>query len=205
MNQLKSMLKIFAFSLLILGLPVMASAQYRNDDDYYGNRRNNTYNNRTLIDAVRRIESNSRSFRRALDRELDRTRYNESRREDRINDITEQFATAADNLEDSLDNGRNLNRSASRAQQVLRLGNQIDRFMARNRFSSSVERQWSQIRNDLQIVARAYGNSGRYNRRNDDYRDDDYGDDDYRNDDYRNDRRRRRGSIRETILDRLPF
>jgi hypothetical protein len=180
MNRIKFFGAVFAFALLILALPTAASAQWRDNDDYYGNNRGN-YNRRYLVDAVRRIEDNSRTFRRALDRELDR-----SRREDRINDVAEQLATAADNLEDSFDNGRNLRSSTDEAQYLLRLGSQIDRFVSRNRFGGNVESQWNSIRRDLQTVANAYnlrfnGNRGGWNNnRRDRDRDDDYDNDDYR-------------------------
>lgn len=174
MNRLKFLGTIFAFSLLLLfGLPSSASAQYRNDD-YYGNdRRNNSrYNRQFLVDAVRRVERDSRTFRRALDRELDSSRYDTSNREDRINDVTERFATAADNLEDSFDNGNNIRSSQNEAQLVFQLASQIDRFMNRNSFRGNAGNQWSIIRRDLQTIANAYGlnfnNGGYNNRRNDD-------------------------------------
>lgn len=174
MNRLKFLGTIFTFSLLLLlGLPSLASAQYRNDD-YYGNnnrRDNNRYNRQFLVDAVRRVERDSRTFRRALDRELDNTRYDSTNREDRINDVTERFATAADNLEDSFDNGNNIRSSQDEAQLVFQLAAQIDRFMNRNSFRGNAENQWSTIRRDLQTIANTYGynfNGGSNNRRNDD-------------------------------------
>jgi hypothetical protein len=195
MNRIKTLLKIFAFALLILGVPNLASAQWRNDD-YYGNRRNDSYGNRrVLTDAARRVESNSRSFRRTLDRELDRSRYDNSRREDRINDVAERFATAADNLEDSIDDGRN--RNSRRLQEVFSLASQIDRFMSRNSFSYNVENQWNQIRRDLQTIANASG----YNYNGGSYRDRDRRDDDYRRRD--DNRRPPYGSGRRT--GRFPF
>lgn len=184
MNRLKFLGTIFAFSLLLLlGFSSTASAQYRNDDyygnnrrddDYYGNdrRSSNRYNRQFLVDAVRRVERDSRTFRRALDRELDYSRYDTTNREDRINDVTERFATAADNLEDSFDNGNNIRSSQNEAQLVFQLASQIDRFMNRNSFRGSAENQWSIIRRDLQTIANAYGlnfnNGGYNNRRNDD-------------------------------------
>lgn len=174
MNRLKFLGTIFAFSLLLLlSFSSTASAQYRNDDYYGNNRRNNSrYNRQFLVDAVRRVERDSRTFRRALDRELDQTRYDSTNREDRINDVTERFATAADNLEDSFDNGNNIRSSQNEAQLVFQLASQIDRFMNRNSFRGSAENQWSIIRRDLQTIANAYGlnfnNGGYNNRRNDD-------------------------------------
>ena len=106
-------------------------------------------------------------FRRALDRALDNSRYNERNREDRINDIAEQFATAIDNLEDSFDNGNNLNSSSDEAREVLQLGARIDSFIARNSFDNNVESQWSTINRDLATIADAYNfRSNDNNRRN---------------------------------------
>jgi hypothetical protein len=170
MNSLKFLGTIFAFSLLLFGLPTLASAQwnnYPNNDDY--RRDNSRYNRQYLVDAVRRVERDSRTFRRALDRELDHSRYDTTNREDRINDVTERFATAADNLEDSFDNGRNLRTSQDEARNVFQLASQIDRFMNRNSFRGTAENQWSNIRRDLQIIANAYGYAfnGSYNNRRD--------------------------------------
>jgi hypothetical protein len=175
MNRFKFLGTVFAFSLLLLfGLPSLASAQRRNNDDYYGNtqRDNSRYNRQFLVDAVRRVERDSRTFRRALDRELDHSRYDTTNREDRINDVTERFATAADNLEDSFDNGYNIRSSQDEAQTVFQLASQIDRFMNRNSFRGSAQNQWSNIRRDLQIIADAYGSNsnGGYRRNDDDYR-----------------------------------
>ncbi|MEP6925416.1 MAG: hypothetical protein ABI954_13195 [Pyrinomonadaceae bacterium] len=172
MNRLKIFGTLFAFSLLLLlGIPSLASAQYRNDDDHYGNNRrdNSGYNRQFLVDAVRRVERDSRTFRRALDRELDHSRYDKTNREDRINDVTERFATATDNLKDSFDNGNNIRSSSDEARTVFQLASQIDRFMNRNSFGGNVENQWSGIRRDLQTIANAYGenfNGGYNNRRN---------------------------------------
>lgn len=170
MNRLKIFGTLFAFSLLLLlGIPSLASAQYRNDDDHYGNNRrdNSGYNRQFLVDAVRRVERDSRTFRRALDRELDHSRYDKTNREDRINDVTERFATATDNLKDSFDNGNNIRSSSDEARTVFQLASQIDRFMNRNSFGGNVENQWSGIRRDLQTIANAYGENfnGGYNNR----------------------------------------
>lgn len=184
MNRFKFLAATFAFALLLVALPNAASAQYRDNDndDYYrterrnrnndrNNNRNNNYNRRFLVDAVRRVEDTSRSFRRSLDRDLDNTRYNETRREDRINDVAERFATAIDNLEDAFDNGNNINSSQDEARTVFQLAQQIDRLMQRNQFSSNTESQWNTIRRDLNTVADAYNvnfNGNNNNRRNND-------------------------------------
>src|SRR5215204_3802446 len=160
MNRYKSLFAVFAFSLLVLTLPSIASAQWggnnrRNDDDYYGR------NNRNLNSTIRNLKNRSRSFERRIDRELDRSRINGSNREDRINEIAADFARAADDLEDRYDDRGDYNRSENEARRVLQLGAQLDRALGRGRLTSNIQGDWSRIRQDLRVLANAYG--GNYN------------------------------------------
>lgn len=175
MNRIKILVVVFAFSLLVLSLPAAASAQWRDNrrnDDYYGN----SGYNRNLQSTVRNLKNRSQQFERRVDRELDRSRYDGRNQEDRINDLAEDFANAADRLDDEYDNQRDYNSSRDEAQRVLQLGSQLDRIISRARFSNNIQSEWSRIRQDLQVLANAYGgnynnnnrnNRGRNNRNND--------------------------------------
>ena len=164
MNRIKSLVGVFAFSLLVLSLPIVASAQWRdnrrNDDDYYGN----SGYNRNLQSTVRNLRNRSQQFERRVDRELDRSRYNGRNQEDRINDLADDFANAAQRLDNEYDNQRDYNSSRDEAQRVLQLGSQLDRIISRARFNSNIQNEWSRIRQDLQVLANAYGSN--YNNRN---------------------------------------
>lgn len=171
MNRIKSLIALFAFSLLVLALPTIASAQWRDrdrdrDDDYYGNGRYN----RNISSTVRNLKNRSRDFERRLDRELDRSRYDDRRREDNLNDLADRFRRAAADLEDSYDNGRNYNRSQNDARRVLDLGSQLERALYRTRLNRNVQNDWNRIRQDLNVLANAYGYNGRNNRRSGDWR-----------------------------------
>ncbi len=186
MNRFKSLVAIFAFSLLVLSLPIVASAQWRdnrrNDDDYYGNSRYN----RNLESTIKNLKNRSKQFERRIDRELDRSRYNDRRREDRINDIAKDFARAADRLDDEYDNRGDYNDSQDEASRVLQLGSQIDRVLSRARLSSNVQNEWSRIRQDLQVLANAYGGNYNDNNRNNRRGRNDDNNRNRRNDDWRN-------------------
>ena len=190
MNRLKKLIGIFAFSLLILGLPSITSAQWRNDrdrdddddddggysrNDDHRNSRNDDYrnnrssrNNRNLQSTVKNLKNRSANFERRLDRELDNSRYNGRNREDRINQIAKEFADAADDLDDKYDNRGDYNRSADEAQRVLQLGNQLDRAVSRARLNGNLQNEWNSIRYDLDTLANAYNynNNNRNNRSN---------------------------------------
>lgn len=199
MNRFKKFAAFFAFALMMLTLPVVASAQWRddrrNDDDYY---RNSRYNNRALKATIKNLKNHSKQFEKTLDRALDRSRYDNRRREDALNELAERFFDATKDLDDEYDNRRDYRDSYDEARRVLNLGSQLDRALSRTRLDYSVQREWSRIRYDLNQLADAYQYDDRY-RRDDDYRrsrrdrDDDYRrnrrDDDYgrsrRNDDWR--------------------
>ncbi|HLM02039.1 MAG TPA: hypothetical protein VK400_13375 [Pyrinomonadaceae bacterium] len=168
MNRFKNLLAAFAFSLLILGLPTLASAQYRDDDNYgrddrYRNNRN--YNRGNLRSVINRLANRAEVFERRLDRELDRSRYDDRNREDRLNRLANDFTRAAERLEDKYDGGRrNQNDSYNEAQRVLQLGRQLDNALSRARLGGYAMNDWNAIRRDLDTIADAYGSNNR-NRR----------------------------------------
>ncbi|MBA2606872.1 MAG: hypothetical protein H0U96_08410, partial [Acidobacteria bacterium] len=172
MNRFRNSVALFAFSLLILGLPAIASAQWRDNrnDDY---NRSGNYN-RNLQSTIRNLKNRSNQFERRLDRELDNSRYDERRREDRLNQLARDFANATERLDSEYDNRRDYNESTDDARRVLDLGSQIDRVISRARLNGNVQGDWNRIRQDLQVLASAYNynNRNRNNRRNG--RNDDY-------------------------------
>jgi len=195
MNRFRNLITVFAFSLLILGLPAIASAQYgnnRNNDDYYGNNRNN----RNLQATIKNLKNRSNQFERRLDRELDRSRYNDRNREDRINQIAGDFANAAERLDDQYDNRRDYNNSRDEAQRVLQLGNQLGRAISRTRLNGNIQNDWNRIQQDLNILANAYNANYNNNNRNNRNR---------RNDDDDYNRNRRRTGNNDNWRSRIPF
>lgn len=167
-NRRKIFPTIIAAALVALFLPVMASAQgnydpWNRNRDYGRNRRNDDYINRSLRDSIRRVKDRSDDFRAHLDSAMDRSRYDDTRREDRINNIAREFENAADRLKDRFGDGRDLNRSYNEAQRLLQIGVRIDQIISRNRFDGRVMSDWAQIRQDLRVIANAYGNYGGYN------------------------------------------
>jgi len=199
MNRFRNLVTVFAFSLLILGLPAVASAQWGNNrnDDYNRNNRGNYNSN--LQSTIKNLKNRSNQFERRVDRALDNSRYDERRREDRLNELARNFASATQKLDDEYDNRRDYNQSQDEAQRVLTLGSQIDRAISRARLDNNVQNDWNRIRQDLQVLASAYNfnNRNRNNRNNrGNNRDDVYND---------NRNRNRNGNWRNNIPFPLPF
>ena len=194
------------FSILTLGilafcLPSTAAAQwggYPQDRDRDRDRDRGgygRYDERALRDSVHRLDRLSKDFERDMDRALDHSRANGSRREDQLNDQVHQFRNAVGNLKSRIGNGRDLNRSADEARRVLQEGQDLDRAASRTRwFDNRLSSDWSQIQRELRFISDVYGfryNSGGYGR-----------DDDWRRRDDRNDRNR---NSNDDWWRRIPF
>lgn len=195
MNRISKLFAVSAFALMLLALPAVTSAQWggRNrDDDYYGNNRNN----RNLRATIQNLKNRARNFETATNRVEDRRDDRDDRYDrgpwgnrnggwnnrggdyGRLEDLADNFRRATDRLEDAYGNGRNLNGSRDEARRVLDIGNQIENELRNLRGGRNLERQWSQIRYDLNAISDVYGgyygnggyNNNRYPNRNGDWR-----------------------------------
>ena len=150
---------IFAAALLALCLPAVASAQWpgydRNRDQNNG--RYGRYDERYLRDSIQRLDRLAKDFEKDLDRALDRSRRDGTRREDRINGQAREFRNAVSNLKSRFGNGRDLNRSRNEAERVLQEARQLERA---GRLDNRTAAQWSQIQQELRVIANAYGSNG---------------------------------------------
>ncbi len=171
-NRRMTVLTVVAAALISMLLPVIASAQASEpwwrrgrDRDVYRDRNRDRdyerdrygYNRNALRDAVNRVEDRSEDFEGRIDRALDRSRYDDTRREDRINEVAKEFRDSSRRLKSRFNDGRDLNRSADEARRLLQIASRIDNFMSRNRLDSRAVSDWSQIRSDLRVIASAYG------------------------------------------------
>ena len=159
---------ILAAAIMALCLPVLAAAQGGYGYPDYGRNRNyGRYDERYLKDSIHRLDRLSKDFERDLDRTLDRSRVNGTRREDQINAQGHDFRRAVSSLKSNFGNGRDLDRSRDEAQRVLQEARQFDRIGRNRGIDNRVASEWSQIQQELQIISDAYGlgyyNNGGYN------------------------------------------
>jgi len=172
MKRINLIIAISAFSLVILGLPAIASAQWGNrNDPYYGRNggygngqygNNNYYGDRRSI--VRNLKNEAKQFQRQVDRELDRGRLNGTNREDRLNEMADQFKDAVNRLSES-----NNNRDDNNIRRVLDLAPRVRQSISRAGLSYNVQQIWNGIENNLRALSNGYGyydNDDRYDRNN---------------------------------------
>jgi hypothetical protein len=158
---------IFAAALLALCLPAVAMAQWgRYPDNRYPDNRDRDYgryDDRYLRDSVHRLDRLAKDFERDMDRALDRSRVNGSRREDTINSLVHDFRRAVGDLKSRVGNGRDPNRSYNEASRVMQLADAVERQARPRWFDSRLSSEWSQIRRELQTIENVYGFRGRRN------------------------------------------
>ena len=149
---------IFAAAILALCLPVLAAAQGGYGYPDYGRNGNyGRYDERYLKDSINRLDKLSKEFEKDLDRALDHSRVNGTRREDNVNAQGHDFRRAVSNLKSNFGNGRDLNRSRDEAARVLDEARQFDRIGRGRGINSEVASDWSQIQRELQVISDAYG------------------------------------------------
>ena len=182
MNRFKNLAAIFAFALMVLALPSIASAQWRDRDRDDDNYRNSRYN-RNIRGTLQNLKNRARNFERLTNRVEDRR---DDRRDDRwgrnggwnnrggnvgrIEDLADRFRKATDELADDYGNGRNIRNSEDEARRVLDIGNQIENEISRTRGNRQLMNEWSRIRQDLRIVSDVYGYNYNRHTRNGDWR-----------------------------------
>lgn len=147
----------------------------RDDDDRYGRRGGRISDNerRQLRDLARRISDRSRDLQRDVDRALDHSRVNGTRREDNINNEARDLRNAADRFRNVAGDSNDLYRSSDEARELLRQASQVSRMLSRVRLDGR-NGNWNQLRGDLRTVANIYNlrfdDGGGYYGNDDDWR-----------------------------------
>ncbi len=154
---------LMAGALLILAIPLGASAQVYNRDRYNNNDhrdQSDRVNRRDARDAINRLENSTARLesdltftpgRRVLGIFQFRTVDNNALAQVR------DFRRAVRQLRNESNDGRALNRSVDEAQLVLNRGVQLDRYLRLRTGSTSVDADLSELRSSLHILADAYG------------------------------------------------
>ncbi|MGE3465908.1 MAG: hypothetical protein AB7J13_03155 [Pyrinomonadaceae bacterium] len=110
-------------------------------------------NDRQLQNLLNQIESKTNTFKQGIERSLNRSVYDGTRREDSINQMISDFENATDRLKSNFSSRRP---SAQDVQEVLNRAVRINSFMSSNQVSQPSQNLWGQIRQDLNTLAGYY-------------------------------------------------
>lgn len=156
MNNFKNK-KIVTLFLLALTAAVAVPMIIMAQRDY-------NYDRRGLKSSVNDLKNRTEKLTDHIDSYLDRSIYNSSNREDRVNEMAQNFRSAADRLKDNLGdaNERDLDRTSGDAYAVLELGDKLENFFSRtgDRVDNRIRNDWSGIRQDLRVISQVYGSDG---------------------------------------------
>jgi hypothetical protein len=115
---------------------------------------------RQVGELIRRVETDTDTFRRSLDLALDRSRVDGTNTEDNINAYVRDFETATDQLRSRFDSRQSV---AADVENVLRQASNINSFILNTRLNARVERDWALVRTDLNALANAYSVAWNWN------------------------------------------
>jgi hypothetical protein len=104
-------------------------------------------------EIIRQLESDTDRFKSSLDRALDNSPLNGTRREDQINEYVKRFEEATDRLRDRAEDQQY---APGLAREVLSRGRSINVFMRTHRVGGEAEVDWIKVRNDLNRLANSY-------------------------------------------------
>lgn len=114
---------------------------------------------REVEQILHRIEEHSGKFRSSLDSALDRSRLDDTDREDDINAFIKEFDQDVKRLHDRFDERKSV---ATDVQAVLDRAARIDVFMRRQRMTEKAQNEWSALRVNLDQLAAAYSVAWRW-------------------------------------------
>ena len=135
------------FGLFVLALmltaPGLAQGRYRG----------RVYSKADVDRIIKRVEDRSDAFQKMVDRNLDRSRLNGSKREDNINDQVKDLEKALDDLRREFDRKDSFRETRREVERVMSEADEVNALMKRLRFDASVEREWQLVKADLNKLA----------------------------------------------------
>lgn len=108
---------------------------------------------RAVRQILNRLDNRTYQFRSSLNAALDRSRLDDTRREDNINQFVQDFSDSVARLRERFNNRSETNADV---QDVLNRAQRIDNFMQRNRLDTRAQNDWLSLRSDVTQLASAY-------------------------------------------------
>ena len=114
----------------------------------------NRSSDQQVKDLLSRIDQRTDTFRSSFDRAIDRNPINGSRAEEQINQAVNDFEQATDRVRDRVNDHQS---GIADVEEVFSRAWLIDSFMMRSQLDATAERDWQDLRRDLDELARVYG------------------------------------------------
>lgn len=153
------------FSLTAASIFCIVAAVIFSAADASAQRNRNRYTRQNVASTIATLEQSSNAFRRDFDRFLDQSNINGTREEDRLNNIVRNYEQSLNRLRQNFDRTDTWWNTRSNVQDVMQNARPVNQMMAALPFARQIERQWSQMRRDINRLADTYelpnlGNAG---------------------------------------------
>ena len=128
--------------------PVTASAQ--------GRYRGRLYTKGDVERIIKRVEDRSDSFQKVVDKSLDRSALDGTRREDNINEQVKQFEKALDELRSEFSRQDRWLETRHHVERVMSEAEDVNAIVRRHALRPVIEREWALLRADINRLAGVY-------------------------------------------------
>src|SRR6185295_3615987 len=105
---------------------------------------------------IKRVEDSSDKFKKEFDKALDRSRLNNTNREDQLNQYAKDLEHATDDLRKQFDRTDKWMDNRDQVRTCLVLASKINVAMRNRRLGPKVESRWNGLRYDLNTLAGVY-------------------------------------------------
>jgi hypothetical protein len=119
-------------------------------------------NDKDVNSVLERLKKNSETFRKSLDRALDKSPLDSTKREDNVNEFMKEFSKATKVLEEGFDKKRDVTNEVT---EVLNRAVTIDSFVARHNLTEQAKSDWLVVRTDLDTLAKYFNVSWNWDRK----------------------------------------
>jgi hypothetical protein len=106
---------------------------------------------------IKRVEERSDRFVKLFDKSLDRSRLDDTEREDELNKRARALETALDELRREFDRKESYIETRPETRRCLDIATDINVAMRNRRLGGETERQWALLRSELNTLANVYG------------------------------------------------
>lgn len=149
-NCLQKSFGVLVTCCLMVGLAGPASAQW-------GERSGWGWSSRASIGRlIRQAENDSNRFVAVFGRALDRSRFDDTFREERLNDRASELEQQLNVVRQQFESGGTNSSTRSEVATALNMSRRINQVMHNRQFDYAAERQWSMLRADLNRLARVF-------------------------------------------------
>ncbi|MGD9563491.1 MAG: hypothetical protein AB7F88_15850 [Pyrinomonadaceae bacterium] len=131
---------------------IAADASNGQDRGRYANR----YSKRDVSGIISQLETSSNRFRRDFDKAMDNSNLDGTSQEDRYNNIVRDFENSVDRLRRQFDRNDTWWETRDDVRNMIRDASPVNTMMNTIPFRRNLERQWSNLRGNVNTVADTY-------------------------------------------------